>query len=158
MNSLQIGDVVKHFVGNDATYMTHAHNGFLRGVVQHIYDSDSYVLKTKNAEFVLRGISKASLINGNELDDTDSSEGKPVKIAQPPQKQTIPPAVIHNKPKVVRSPRTTNGPTKRELAQQLYNELIVSNPTPIRNEVVNLFMDKLEMSKACATTYSYYFC
>lgn len=156
--SIQLGQKVKHFVGRDATYMSHAKGGYLVGIVHAIYESDSYALKNKNYEFVLKGIKNAVLIKDSELDDEVVSE----PIVKMPTTthhaaQPINPS-IPEKRKVARAPRATDGSSKKELAEQLYNEFSSNHPTEItRSDIVNLFIEKLGMSKGGATTYSYYY-
>lgn len=73
------------------------------------------------------------------------------KIVKMPKATKKPTATTIKNPRAARAPRVKGQPTKQQQAVQLYKD----NMKLSRDNLIGLFMEKLQMSKAGATTYWY---
>lgn len=153
---IQVGQKVKHPVNNSIYGSTS--NGHLYGTVKNVFNNGSYRLATKTSEIVMRDSSVAVIISDEEFNSVVH------QIAQPKQTTTSHPTTktIQNKtttkpkPTVVRT-RNTEGPTKKELAKELYDKMVASGTPFTRNDLKQAFQDQLGMTVAGSSTYSYYY-
>jgi hypothetical protein len=73
------------------------------------------------------------------------------KIVKMPKATKKPTATTIKTPRAARAPRVKGQPTKQQRAIELYKE----NMKLSRDNLIGLFMEKLQMSKSGATTYYY---
>ena len=154
---IQVGQNVKHHVGNTSVYGATS-NGFLYGRVEQVFQNGSYKLQTKETMIVMRDISLATPLTDDELvEPTQPIQPKPQtttthsKPTEPKQPKSVEP-----KAKVVRT-RNTEGPSKKELAKELYDKMVASGVPFTRDDLKKAFQEQIGLTVAGSSTYSYYF-
>lgn len=157
--NLEVGQKVKHPVNNSIYGSTS--NGYLYGTVKNVFDNGAYRISTKTSEIVLRDIERAVPISDEEFFEVTQSISKPTQTTTTTKHSTQttitkPTKTVEPKQKTVRV-RNTEGPTKKELAKELYDKMVASGVPFTRNDLKQKFQTEIGLTVAGSTTYSYYF-